>query len=112
MKRKPLPDGTWLTPVNAVGTDPKMFDNADRSSQSGLLVGALTPNPPGATLAATAKTHDILATTVVGALINEAFPLTFRNRNSGVWQAIKKDLSHLLPESQNTPIVCFCWNPR
>ncbi len=109
---KPLPDGTWLTPVNAIGTDPRMFKNADRSSQSGLLVGALTPNPPGATLAETAKTHDILATTVVGALINEAFPLTFRNRNSGVWQAIRKDLAHLLPESQNTPIVVLLLQPK
>jgi hypothetical protein len=109
---KPLLDGTWLTPVKAVGTDPRMFRNADRSSQSGLLAGALTPNPPGATLAETAKTHDILATSVVGALINEAFPLTLRNRNNGVWQAIRKDLSHLLPESQNTPIVVLLLEPK
>jgi hypothetical protein len=109
---KPLLDGTWLTPVKAVGTDPRMFKNADRSSQSGLLAGALTPNPPGATLAETAKTHDILATSVVGALINEAFPLTLRNRNSGVWQAIRKDLAHLLPESQNTPIVVLLLEPK
>ncbi len=108
---KPLPDGTWLTPVKPVGTDPRMFNNADRSSQSGLLVGALTPNPPGATLAETAKTHDILATTVVGALLNEAFPLTLRNSNSGVWRAIKKDMSHLLPESQNTPIALLLLEP-
>ena len=110
-EEKHLPDGTWLTPVNAVGTDPRMFNNADRSSQSGLLVGALTPNPPGATLAETAKTHDILATTVVGALLNEAFPLTLRNRDSGVWQAIKKDMSRLLPESQNTPIALLLLEP-
>jgi hypothetical protein len=109
---QPMPEGTWHTPVNAVGTDPRMFKNADRSSQSGLLVGALTPNPPGATLAETTKTHDILATSVVGALINEAFPLTFWNRNNGVWQAIRKDLAHLLPESQNTPIVWLLLKPK
>ncbi|HMH60204.1 MAG TPA: di-heme-cytochrome C peroxidase, partial [Bradyrhizobium sp.] len=32
-EEKRLPLGTWLTPVMAVGTDPKMFDNSLRMSQ-------------------------------------------------------------------------------
>ena len=89
-----------------------MFKNADRSSQSGLLAGALTPNPPGATLAETAKTHDILATTVVGALINEAFvPSRGFDPNSGVWQAIRKGFDE--PVARQKPPTCFrCWNSK
>ena len=111
-EEKILPRGTWLTPVNAVGTDPKMFNNAERSSQSGLLAGALSPNPPGSRLADPALTSNILATTVIGALINEAFPFPPRlpNLNSGVWQAIKKDMSDLLPDSQNRPLTLLLLN--
>jgi hypothetical protein len=108
---KILPDGTWRTPVNPVGTDPRMFTNAERTSQSGLLTGAPTPNPPGSVLADQAKTHDILATTVVGALLDEAFPSTLGNRNSGVWQAIRKDMASLLPESQNKPALLLLLEP-
>jgi hypothetical protein len=99
---KPLPEGTWLTPVQAVGTDPKMYDNAQRTSQTGLLEGALSPNPPGSRLANPALTDDVLATTVVGALFEDAFPPLPKlpNPNSGVWQAIRKDLAVILPGLQ------------
>jgi hypothetical protein len=108
-----LPQGTWLTPVKAVGTDPRMFNNAGRQSQPGLLTGALVPVLPVSNLADPAQTHDILATTVVGALVNEAFPLPPKlpNFNGGVWLAIRKDLSELLPESQNTPAALLLLNP-
>ncbi len=104
---KLLPQGKWLTPVNPVGTDPRMFTNAGRSSQSGVLEGALSPNPPGSRLKNPAFTRDILATTVVGALINEAFPFPPRlpDRNSGVWQAIRKDLADLLPDSRDESLA-------
>jgi len=68
-EEKRLPLGTWLTPVMAVGTDPKMFDNSQRTSQTGILAGALSPNPPGSRLSDPAATGDVLATTVVGALV-------------------------------------------
>jgi hypothetical protein len=112
-EKKILPRGTWLTPVQAVGTDPRMFRNAERSSQSGVLAGALSPNPPGSKLADPALTSNILATAVVGALINEAFPFPPRlpNFNSGVWLAIKKDMSDLLPDSQNRPIAPLLLQP-
>lgn len=104
-EERSLPLGTWLTPVMNVGTDPKMFDNAERTSQSGILAGALSPNPPGSTLADPAATNDVLATVVVGALINEAFPFPprFPNPNSGVWQAIRKDLTNLYSDSEKAP---------
>jgi hypothetical protein len=100
-----LPLGTWLTPVMAVGTDPKMFDNAERTSQIGVLAGALSPNPPGSTLSDPAATNDVLAATVVGALINEAFPFPprFPNPSSGVWQAIRKDLADLYSDNEKAP---------
>jgi hypothetical protein len=94
--------GTWLTPVMAVGTDPKMFDNALRTSQSGILAGALSPNPPGSTLSNPAATNDVLATAVVGALFDDAFPpLRLPNPNSGVWLAIQKDIADILPDQQD-----------
>ena len=97
-----LPDGNWQTPVKAVGTDPKMFDNAQRTSQSGLLKGALSPNPPGSILPDPAATNDILATAVVGALIDDAFPPLpqLPNLNGGVWLAIRKDLGSLLSDKE------------
>jgi len=107
-EEKRLPDGTWLTPVKAVGTDPKMFDNAQRSSQSGILAGAPSLNPPGSTLSNQAATSDILATAVVGALLDDAFPPLPRLpdvRKSGVWQAIRKDFADLLPDLQNASFL-------
>ncbi|MFL5102595.1 MAG: di-heme-cytochrome C peroxidase [Xanthobacteraceae bacterium] len=94
--------GAWVTPVKAVGTDPKMVENAERMSDSGVLAGAPMPPPPiGATLANPAKTGDVLANVVVGSLIDEAFdfPLTPRKiAQSGVWRAIRKDLKNLFPD--------------
>jgi hypothetical protein len=104
-EEKSLPLGTWLTPVMDVGTDQKMFDNTERTSQAGILAGALSPNPPGSTLSDPAATNDVLATVVVGALINEAFPFPprFPNPNSGVWQAIRKDLADLYTDKEKAP---------
>jgi len=112
-EEKRLPEGTWLTPVVAVGTDPKMFDNSLRMSQSGLLKGALSLNPPGSKLGEEAATSDILATSVVGALVGDAFPPLPRlpNLNSGVWLAIKKDLSILFSDSERTPNLLSLLEP-
>ncbi len=113
-EEKRLPLGTWLTPVMAVGTDPKMFDNSQRTSQTGILAGALSPNPPGSRLSDPAATGDVLATTVVGALVNEAFPFPPRlpNPNSGVWQAIRKDLENLFSDSERAPDLVSLLDPK
>jgi hypothetical protein len=102
-EEKRLPEGTWYTPVQDVQTDQKMYDNAQRTSQTGILEGALSPNPPGSRLSNPALTDDVLATAVVGALFEDAFPPLPKlpDPNSGVWLAIKKDLTVLLPELQN-----------
>jgi len=93
--------GAWMTPIKAVGTDPKMVNNAERMSDSGLLAGSPMPPPPlGATLANPAKTHDILANAVVGSLFDEAFsiPITPNKiAHSGVWIAVRKDIDRLFP---------------
>jgi hypothetical protein len=107
-EEKRLPEGTWFTPVQAVGTDPKMFDNALRSSHSGVLAGALSPNPPGSTLSNPAATNDVLATAVVGALFDDAFPPLPRPpdfKKSGVWQAIRKDFADTLPNLQDASFL-------
>jgi hypothetical protein len=113
-EEKRLPQGTWLTPVMAVGTDPKMFDNSQRTSQTGILEGALSPNPPGSRLSNPAATGDVLATTVVGALVNEAFPFPPKlpNPNSGVWQAIRKDLENLFSDSERAPDLVSLLDPK
>ena len=41
--------GRWLTPVKAVGTDPKMVLNSVRMVDAGLLAGARLPPPRSAT---------------------------------------------------------------
>jgi hypothetical protein len=113
-EEKRLPLGTWRTPVMAVGTDPKMFDNSLRMSQTGILEGALSPNPPGSRLSNPAATGDVLATTVVGALINEAFPFPpkFPDSKSGVWQAIRKDLAKLFSDSERAPDLVSLLDPK
>ncbi|WP_291696531.1 di-heme-cytochrome C peroxidase [Bradyrhizobium sp.] len=104
---KPLPEGTWLTQVQAVGTDPRTYDNAQRTSQTGILAGELSPNPPGSRLSNPAATDDVLATVVVGALFEDAFPPLPKlpNPNSGVWLAIRKDFSVVLPELQKVSLL-------
>jgi hypothetical protein len=101
-KVSPLLSRAWVTPVVAVGTDPKMVRNAARTSNPGLYTGAALPPPPiGARFRNPAKTGDILAASVVGALLAEAFvppPTPDRLEQSGVWRAIRKDLAELLPD--------------
>jgi len=63
----------WATPIQVVGTDPKMAKNAaSRTSDTGLLSGSLLPRPPGARLGDRGKTGDILANSVVGILLDGA----------------------------------------
>jgi hypothetical protein len=99
-EKKLQPTGSWLTPILPVGTDPKMFANAaGRSSQSGILKGTLLVKPPGVPMPDPAKTHDILAKAVVGALLNDAFPIPPKlpNPNSTIWRALNKDMADLFP---------------
>jgi RoxA-like, cytochrome c-like len=104
---KEVPDG-WVTPVVAVGTDSRMFDNAQRTSQPGLLKGALVPDLPIQVLGDPAKTHDILATTVVGALANDAKSL---DPTSGFWRAVQKDLPKLFPPLKDASVPLLLVNP-
>ena len=103
-KISPLLSRAWATPVVAVGTDPKMVRNAGRTSNPGLYTGAVLPPPPiGAKFANPAKTSDVLAGSVVGALLAEAFvppPTPDALENSGVWRAIRKDFADLLPDKK------------
>jgi len=100
------PFGTWKTRVEEVGTDQKMFDNAEKTSQTGILAGALSPNRPGS-LDDPAATNDVLATVVAGALINEAFPSAgkFPAPDTGVWQAIRNDLGVTQPDPQDSSAI-------
>jgi hypothetical protein len=83
--------GAWATPVQAVGTDPKMAKNAaNRMVESGDLNGALLPNPPGARLGNPAHATDVLANTVVGTLLDGVI-----RREPSVFEAIRADLARL-----------------
>jgi hypothetical protein len=97
-KTSPLLSRAWVTPIVAAGTDSKMVRNADRMSNPGLYAGALLPPPPiGARFKNPAKSGDILASSVVGALLAEAL-LPLPTPDSGVWRAIRMDFSELLPD--------------
>ena len=94
--------GLWRTPILAVGTDPKMLINSQRTSEPGLLMGALMPPPAmGARIGDPAKTADLLATLVMGSLLAEAFvppvPSPTKLAQSGVFRALRKDLAEHFP---------------
>jgi mono/diheme cytochrome c family protein len=94
--------GLWRTPILAVGTDPKMLVNSQRTSQPGLLLGALMPPPAiGARIGDPAKTGDLLATAVVGSQLAEAFappiPSPAKLAQSGVFRALRKDFAEHFP---------------
>ena len=102
--------GAWATPVVAAGTDPRMFDNAtNRMSHPGILKGALVPDLPVQVLDDPARTSDVLATAVVGTLINQVFPIP--NPTSGVWLAVQKDLPVLFPPLKDAPLPLLVANP-
>ena len=94
--------GLWRTPILAVGADPKMLSNSQRTAQPGLLLGALMPPPAiGARIGDPAKAGDLLATAVVGTLLAEAFvppiPSPAKLAQSGVFRALRKDFAEHLP---------------
>jgi hypothetical protein len=94
--------GLWRTPILAVGTDPKMLINSKRTSEPGLLMGALMPPPAiGARIGDPAETADLLATAVMGTLLAEAFippaPSPTKLAQSGVFRALRKDLAEHFP---------------
>jgi mono/diheme cytochrome c family protein len=99
----PLPRA-WATPVQAVGTDPKMALNSIRTSDPGLLTGALMPPPAiGARLKNPAQTADILGNVVVFSLTTEALfpplPSPAKLAQSGVYRALRADLTDLSGEN-------------
>jgi hypothetical protein len=101
-----LPQGTWYTPVTAVGTDEKMFRNSLRKSDSGRLEGAVSLNPPGSRLAKNELTVNILATSVVGSLLAAAFPIPPKippDLEHGVWRAVTLDAADLLDNEKTAP---------
>jgi hypothetical protein len=101
-KTSPLLKSAWLTPVKAVGSDPKMYDNAARQSDPGIYSGVFLPPPAFGVFVNPADTKDILAGSVVGALLDEAFPITpIKLLQSGVWRAIRKDLAGLSSDQIN-----------
>jgi hypothetical protein len=94
--------GRWRTPILAVGTDPKMLKNSQRTAQPGLLFGALMPPPAiAARIRDPAKAGDLLATAVVGTLLAEAFvppvPPPTKLVQSGLFRALRGDFAEQFP---------------
>jgi hypothetical protein len=94
----------WSTPVRAVGSDPKMATNAARQSEPGIYLGALRPPPAlAARFANPASTAEMLAFSVIGSILDEAFDLPITPQKidqSGVWRAIQKDIEDQLPDEK------------
>ena len=105
--------GLWRTPILAVGTDPKMLRNSQRTAEPGLLLGALMPPPAiAARIRNPAKAGDLLATAVVGTLLAEALappvPSPTKLVQSGVFRALRGDFAEHFPgENLDTML-----NPR
>jgi len=89
---------TWATLLQDVGTDPRMATNAGRMGETGIMAGT-TPSaliqPP---LGAQAPKAKILASAVIGAVLQQAeadlFPPDAFQR-SGVWEAVRRDFADL-----------------
>ena len=96
-KSRMVLDG-WATPVQVVGTDPKVAQNAaKRQVDSGILNGSLLPKPIGARVSNPANATDVLAASVVGSLLAGI-------GDSGIQQAIVLDLRKLRTSRQLGPI--------
>jgi hypothetical protein len=67
---------TWATPLVDVGTDRREYAILDRVAASGSIEGAITPSL--ARLKPTDRSVDILATSVIGAILQNDFAL-YRN---------------------------------
>jgi mono/diheme cytochrome c family protein len=100
-KDSDLVKDAWATPVQVVGTDPKMAKNAaNRLVDSGILSGSLMTKPPGSRLPSRAHATDVLANSVVGSLLAGTL-----KGNSGVQRAILLDLASLGQSQQHDPIA-------
>jgi hypothetical protein len=94
----PLGSRAWDTPLRAVGTDPKMIENSKRAVDPGVFKDSLLPPPVpltdiGSVFGNPAKATEVLASSVVGSLAEEALPVTPEKlETSGVWRAFRKDL--------------------
>jgi hypothetical protein len=79
-----------------------MAINAGRKSFTGIFLGTPLPPPKLGLFLPSAPTAEILATSVIGSLRDEAIGAVLQGRKeqSGVWQAIRKDLTSLLPEKK------------
>jgi hypothetical protein len=94
----------WETQVKAVGTDPKMVQNAGRSVDPGVLLGAIVPTPPlGATLDKYSQAHDVLAVAVVGILTNRLVFEVSHLRRDGIRRALDQDAAKILPGGELDP---------
>jgi hypothetical protein len=101
-RASPILIGAWQTPVQAVGTDPKMILNSGRTGNPGLYQGKFMPPPAfGVRFENPAQISDILAASVIGSLRDEAFlplPITpAKLSQSGAWRALRKDFARLQP---------------
>ncbi len=101
-KASDAPGHGWVTPALAVGTDPRMAVNAGRKSYAGLFIGTPLPPPKLGLYGASADTADMLASSVIGSLLNEASDAVLHGRveQSGVWRAIRKDWADLVPDQK------------
>jgi hypothetical protein len=94
-QQSPTLPRAWNTPVLSVKTDPNMVLNASGTRNPGLYLGASLPPPSVGMYGDPARATDILAGSVIGSLIDEAFspPITLQEiAQSGVWRALRKDL--------------------
>jgi hypothetical protein len=99
---------TWVTPIDAVGTDPRMFNNALGKSNPGIYIGVPLPPPGFGTFADPAPTSSVLGGSVVGVILDNLLKSALKPdqiANSGVWRATQEDLSKLTPGHQLAEVM-------
>jgi mono/diheme cytochrome c family protein len=96
------------TPAQVVGTDPKMAINAGRIVQTGRFNGTRRPPPSIGVYDDKAPAHEILASAVIGSILEEAakglqdlLPPSELRQNNGVWRAVHKDADRVRPNERS-----------
>ena len=92
--------GTWKTPIQAVGTDTREFNNLTTESASGILAGTTQPPFIGHTLGTRDKSIAILTNAVLGSILQD-----LASRNSATQVALLQDRRDLSRSTDRATLV-------
>lgn len=94
----------WDTPVKAVGTDPLMSQRSARISGTGVYQYSPAPRLPISLYGPSAPTADILVTSVVGTMLNQAISPPYGDDNP-IGRALSHDRASVNAAASSGPLT-------